>query len=285
MKKLLREYSDDKYINLTTTWMSQKYDEMNNELFDGRLGSCHFEIFTTGKGANGRVLGWFSMQRNGLKYNKQQRRLYLNDFWGDKIYINIMNFDVECNPTIKLNGNYKWSEKAALSTLVHEMCHYYTFMNGYVPTQAHGREFKNIAAYVSSKSDGIFTVQRLAQAEQMQDMVLDSSIQAKNDKRTENKMNKMIPMVLYWFNDEIRLINANSQKVVDEVVNYEKDKPRCLKIDIYNDAAFKELLFKSGYRKTMTTYRYWTITNSNIAKELDNYPKETIFKNKGYNEN
>ena len=40
-------------------WMAKKYEEMNQELFYGQLGDCDFGIFTTGKGSEGRTLGWF----------------------------------------------------------------------------------------------------------------------------------------------------------------------------------------------------------------------------------
>ena len=183
--KLITEANQNELMEITTQWMAEKYNEMNQQLFNGELGGCDFSIFKTGKGSRGNVLGWFKMCGSGIKYNRSDRRLYYyNPYYVQpKTYINRNNFVELCKPRIELNGNYRWTEKAALSTLVHEMCHYYNVMYGYEPTRAHGREFKEIAAYVSSKSNCIFTVQRLASAEQMNEMDFTDSMKDFNNKR------------------------------------------------------------------------------------------------------
>lgn len=144
-------------------WMSEKYDEMNAMLFNGRLGSCGFNIFTTGKGSGGSVLGWFKITGHGIKIDRRTRKMFFENYW-DREYINKDNFVDLCKPVIELNGNYHGTEHGFLSTLVHEMCHYYTYMEGWAPTQAHGREFRNIGSVVASRSNGMFTVQRIATA-------------------------------------------------------------------------------------------------------------------------
>lgn len=282
-RRILREVDDSHYINLTTGWMRENYNEMNQILFDGKLGGCNLEIFTTGKGANGRTLGWFCIEGKNIFYEKRTRRLWKKDYWGDKNYVYKPNFVELCEPCIKLNGNYKWTEKAALSTLVHEMCHYYNYMYGYVPKQAHGPEFRNIASIVSSRSNGIFSVQRLASAEQMGEMELDSTIQAKNDARKERKVTKTIPMFLYFKDGRIGLTMANSQKVVDLILHTESTTKNlsnpAIKINICTDERLKDFLVNTkGYNKTQTSYRYWDITGKSWLKELDNYPIKTIFK-------
>lgn len=287
MKQLIRE-DEGNLIVPTIEWMSTKYREMNDMLFSGKLGDCSFEIFTTGNGANGRVLGWFSM-RKGLKYSRSSRRMYY--LWPDgyKEYIDRDNFVELCKPVIKLNGNYKWTEKAALSTLVHEMCHYYTNMYGYVPTRAHGNEFKNIAYIVSSKSNGIFTVSRLASAEQMDEMELDANIAAKNQQRKENRENRIILTFILMNNGEIRLVNSNSMKLVDLIVyNYKNNKygneiPK--EILISTDENLKKEVFNARYNKACTTYRYWNVENENFAKNLSNYDTKCVFSTIDINQN
>ena len=263
----------------TTQWMANKYQELNQTLFDGALGACRFEIFTTGKGSEGNVLGWFCIGNRNIKYRKSTRQMFVEDpWWGDKEYINKNNFVALCEPTIKLNGNYKWSEKAAASTLLHEMCHYYTYKDGYVRKQSHGVEFKSIAARVSAKSNGLFTVQRIASAEQMDEMTLNPEMQAKRDKRIENKKSRVIPTFFYMTNGEVRFVNAANTNIIDEILNHENKHGKLLKVVTCTEPEFINLLFTNGYRSTMRTYKYWDFTNKPmILQTLDNYQTNTIF--------
>ena len=279
--KLLNEIEENNLFIPDTEWMADNYIKMNRLLFDGKLPPCHFDIFKTGRGSNGGVLGWFCLTRKGLKYSRKTRQIYLLDNWGYKEYVDYDNFFDICIPYIKLNGNYRWTEKAALSTLVHEMCHYYCEMYGYYPKQAHGREFRTIAAIVSSKSDGIFTVERIASAEQMNEMELDADIKVKNDIRKQNKENRIILMFIFMQNGEIRLVNANSMKLVDLILyNYNNNKyvgsNKVKEIKISTDNNLKKIVFENGYKKACTTYRYWEIQNKPFVKELDNYVTKTV---------
>ena len=45
----------------TVDWMEEKYDEMNALLFNNDLSSCYFKVFTSGRGSQGRTLGFFSI--------------------------------------------------------------------------------------------------------------------------------------------------------------------------------------------------------------------------------
>ena len=166
----------DKTFSPTVEWMNQKYDEMNDLLFGGKLGKCFFGIFTTGKGSEGRTLGWFRMTGRNLRINRYNRRIFKRYGYGDEVYADSSNFFEVCEPKIELNGNYTGTEHAFLATLVHEMCHYYTYMNGYAPKQGHGREFKEIGYIVSSRSNGMFTIQRLATAEEMTELKLKTTL-------------------------------------------------------------------------------------------------------------
>jgi hypothetical protein len=177
----------DKTFKPTVEWMDAKYDEMNHELFGGRLGRCFFGIFTTGKGAEGNTLGRFRIAARNIRVNRYNRRMYKDYGYSDKLYVDSSNFFEVCDPTIELNGNYSGTEHAFLGTLVHEMCHYYTYMDGFAPKQGHGREFREIGMIVSSRSNGLFTIQRLADSEEMLEFELDDKMKAKNDKNEKNE--------------------------------------------------------------------------------------------------
>lgn len=276
MKKFLMEIDENQLFIPDEDWMAINYSKMNRLLFDNRLGNCNFEIFKTGKGSNGNVLGWFCIQNKNIRYSKSTRQMFDIKF-GRREYVNHDNFVALCKPCIKLNGNYRWTEKAAISTLVHEMCHYYCEMNGFVPVQAHGREFKSIAAYVSSKSNNFFTVQTLASAEQMDEMVLDSEIKAKNDLRKQNKLSKTILMFIWKNNYEVRLVKPTTMDLVYKILNIEKIEPSTTKIQISYDENLKNVVFDEGYTSTMTKYRYWDVTNDNFVKHLDEYNMETLY--------
>lgn len=277
--KPINEVQESNLMMPTVEWMKEKYNQMNASLFDGKLGDCNFEIFKTGKGSQGEILGIFRMTGEHLKFNRRNRLIFKED-WNGKTYIDADNFVELCKPVIYLNGNYRWTEKAALSTLVHEMCHYYCNRNGYYPVRSHGLEFQSIAARVSAKSKDFFTVEQIASAEQMNEMELDANIKAKNNKREENRLTKIIPTFVFYKNGSIHLTNANGINVVRYIINYERESKRnnVKTIKICKDNNLKQLLFNSGYKSAMVKYRYWDITNDKkITSILNQYEMEEVY--------
>lgn len=274
-KQILKEDTNT-LMKPTPEWMAKRYNELNQELFNGKLGTCEFGLFTTGSGSNGRVLGWFRTTGKNLKFSRTSRRIYKVGIWGDKEYINRGNFVELCKPKIELNGNYQWTEKAAISTLVHEMCHYYCEMNGYYPARHHGPEFKQIAAYVSAKSNNFFTVERLAKAEQMSEMELNSTIVARNQQRAQNKQNKIILLFIFCKDGTVRLINAINTILVNKITDTEIGRD-ANKIIISTDPNLKQEVFSKGYCQSMSTYRYWEVTNQPFVKNLGNYKTTTLY--------
>lgn len=236
----------------TTEWMAKKYQEMNQWLFGGKLMDCNFEVFTRGAGMEGGVLGWFCMEGENLKVNENSGRLYREIDKYNIVNASRDNFVELCKPKIKLNGNYSGTEHAFLEVLVHEMCHYYNYMDGFSPIQAHGKEFRQIAAIVSTRSDGMFTIQRLASAEQMNEMVLNDEMKARRAKRAiskkrrlENKKNTISALLFFQNNGEIGLITTTSQDLINEVIKYHK--PRGEKVLVSNDPKIIRYLFARGY--------------------------------------
>ena len=134
----------------------------------------------------------------------------------ERIYIDRNNFAELCHPTIELNGNYSGTEHGFLETLVHEMCHYYTEMDGYCPRQGHGFEFRNIGSIVTSRSNGMFTIQRLASAEQMTELELSDEMKAKRERRLvqlqEGRSNTTYNNLKRLFDNEHRGIHKTEKR-------------------------------------------------------------------------
>ena len=171
-------------MKATIEWMTENYNLLNETLFRGYLPPCLFSIEKTNK-VN--TLGTFSLKAKRLKIKTATRRIFTESYLGDTIYINKSNFYERCYPTIWLNNNYDTDEEALLNTLVHEMCHYYTYCDGFCPRQGHGPEFREIAAAVSYRSGKRFSIERLATAEEMDMRTLDSNLQDRMDRRKANR--------------------------------------------------------------------------------------------------
>lgn len=262
----------DKTFKPTPQWMAEKYDEMNQKLFGGELGRCLFDIFTKGKGSEGGVLGWFKITNRNIRIDRYSRRMFWGYGWGRE-NIDRNNFYDKCCPLIELNGNYSGTEKGFLATLVHEMCHYYTYMYGYAPKQGHGREFKEIGYLVSSRSNGMFTIQRLANAEQMSELELSDEMKEKREKRLATRKSKITAILDFRKNGEIHLTTTSSQNLIRNIVcTYKNDN--VIKILVSNDANLIDLLFSKRYRKNMRSWRYWNVTNDDWINSIDNYEYE-----------
>jgi hypothetical protein len=269
----------DKSFVPTTEWMTEKYDEMNNQLFGGRLMECGFEVFTKGAGMEGRVLGWFCITAKNIRVIRDSRRIFKQDVFGIT-KVDRDNFVEVCKPVIKLNGNYHGTEHAFLATLVHEMCHYYTYMNGYAPVQSNGREFKEIGAIVSARSKGMFSIQRLASAEEMKEMSLNPEMKAKKAKRLANKKAGALAVVVYKKNGQIRLIITKNGSLVYQILNIEQERPDTIKIIKSDDTNLIERLFDKGYNQLMRKYSYWEIDDDKEAiKAIEESDYKELYEN------
>ena len=263
------EHSTEK-IKPTTEWMTKWYDIMNKRLFNGELGACILRPFTTGKGSNGRTLGWFKITASNIKVDRSTRRIFKSDYYSRQ-YVDRSSFPSICKPCIELNANYSAPEDSWLNTLVHEMCHYYTYMYGYAPKQGHGPEFREIGAIVSSKSNGLITIQRLASAEEMTHFDLDANIKQKNQERLDRKKSNLNVCVIILDNKQVRLVTTTSMKLVDEIANLHNTKNNTLYFGCSHETGLVELLYSKGYRSSMRTYRYWDISNASWLNILPEY--------------
>ena len=263
------EHSTEK-MKPTTEWMTKWYDIMNKRLFNGELGACILRPFTTGKGSNGRTLGWFKITASNIKVDRSTRRIFKSDYYSRQ-YVDRSSFPSICKPCIELNANYSAPEDYWLNTLVHEMCHYYTYMYGYAPKQGHGPEFREIGAIVSSKSNGLITIQRLASAEEMTHFDLDADIKQKNQERLDRKKSNLNVCVIILDNKQVRLVTTTSMKLVDEIANLHNTKNDTLYFGCSHETGLVDLLYSKGYRSSMRTYRYWDISNASWLNILPEY--------------
>ena len=262
----------DKTFKPNEEWMANKYNEMNQQLFGGSLGDCDFAIFTSGKGSQGGVLGWFKITGSNVRADRYSRRMFVGG-WGTKVFIDKNNFVRLCKPRIELNGNYTGTEQSFLATLAHEMCHYYTYMNGYAPKQGHGLEFKEIGYIVSSRSKGLFTIQRLATAEEMSQLELNDEMKEKRAKRLANKKSSVTAVLVFTTNGKVKLTMTSSQNLIDTISNEENRRGE--NVVTSNDSNVIDYLFNKGYRKNMRTWRYWSLEDKPWIGELKNMLPET----------
>ena len=88
---MIKVNTTDKTFKPNTEWMKQKYLEMNDLLFNGTLGQCNFAIFTSGKGSQGGVLGWFKITGQNIKARRLDRRMFKKTF-SHEIFADKHNF-------------------------------------------------------------------------------------------------------------------------------------------------------------------------------------------------
>ena len=271
MDKMFELDYETRSFKPTVEWMAERYNEANQKLFNGALGECDFNVFTTGRGSQGGTLGWFKIAARGIMADRHSRKMFKQGL--DRVYVDRKNFVEMCHPTIELNGNYSGTEHGFLATLVHEMCHYYTYMNGYCPKQGHGPEFRQIGSIVSSRSNGLFTIQRLASAEDMSQLELNDEMKAKREKRLNNKKASVTAVLVFTIYGKVRLTMTSNQNLIDTISNEENRRGE--NVVTSNDSNVIDYLFSKGYRKNMRTWRYWSLEDKPWIGELKNMLHET----------
>lgn len=241
-------------------WITQKYDEFNRKYFDGVLNSCDLECRPYGR----RCLGYFTIQGENIKYEKSSRRMFWSDFDNSRVYVDYDLFVSLCAPLIVLNTNYDAPESSWENTLIHEMCHYYTYMDGYIPKQGHGREFKDIARQLYDKTNGeivITTYDATGDFVQTNQKILQTA-----EKRQTNRVSNTFATLTITSNKEI-LLRMFTEATLKSFLHFSKDEI------IYcsnNDLITR--LFDLGYNRIMRKLTiYWLITKPQIIDILNEY--------------
>lgn len=253
----------EKTFSPDTRWMERKYNEFNDSLFEGRLGRCNFMLFTK----NDNTFGRFSMKAKHLLISRADRHIYIDGLYR-RTTINSSNFDLTI-PTIGLNADYSGKEQAFENTLIHEMCHYYTYMNGYAPKQAHGREFKIIASVIYSKSNGKYKVETYATDFEVANYKESDEIKARKETRRNNRIENGYAVFVVTKKGTVELTMTTSQKLVMDILNYQKySGGYSSAVYVSRDSKLIEKLMDKGYRRFMRTYKFWTLSDSSIVNEL-----------------
>ena len=140
-------------------------------------------------------------------------------------------------------------------------------MNGICPKQGHGPEFRQIASYVSYKSNGKITIERLANAEKMSNFDLDDEFKEKRERRVQNKINRLQCIIIETNSNEHELTLSSNDDVIKKVIDYYTNK--CKRILWSADSNLIKILYDFGYKKNFRTYRYWTIKPNEWDKIKD----------------
>lgn len=262
--------SDDEEGGLmkpTVEWMRKMYDKFNDELFGGELGPCYFVTKTRGK----MNLGRFRSLGDHLFIDRYSRRMYVcynsyYGFGGDKTYINKDNFYSLFVPEISLNDAYSAPEEDWCNTLIHEMCHYYTYMYGYAPKQSHGSEFRSISQTVCSRSNGRFVITRLASAEDMARHKLDDRVQKQYDQRKANKLARTMFVLIQMRDGKLRIVRTDNSKLLAEIKEIHDERQDASRIIAWKGPEATDYFDTLQYRSNSRTYRFWT-----AGKSLDSF--------------
>lgn len=230
VRKLLSEVDDQNIIEVTPQWMKENYIKLNQELFGGALGPCRFGLFREGKKAT--TFGLFFLEKRwgfdtvALEFNSGRIgwgvvKLRKNDEVIEWDPINHQNiFHYYNTPRIELSALHKWTEKAALSTLVHEMCHYYVDVVQLIYDKPHGKAFKEAAMMVDKNSGGEYSYKRIIGAEEVSSLEL-SDYKIDKDKRS---VSGGVHILVVEYAQPIKGYNYGYE--VPATKNYEMDKAK-----------------------------------------------------------
>lgn len=270
---------DGEKVELDQEYLQGLYDTLNDEYFNGKLGPCKIGTFS---GRKVRTLGYFKIPN--IRINRRQGRMFTVDgLTGDIISINQENFYDYCEPEILLNANYKWTPDQMEATMLHEMCHYWTYIDGWAPRQAHGTDFRYIGKIVSDKSKGKITIQRLADAEQMKQLELKPELQDAMDRRKENKLINTYVILMYWKDGNTRLSRTTSWKAISETMNFYANKVLTsfflknfvepAKIEVYKNRSVTESLESNEYlSNSIGMLKWWNVSDQpDFIKNIQSY--------------
>ena len=244
----------------TVEWLSEKYKHLNNWLFLNELGDCGFEVSSRGF----QYFAHFRLKNRLLKVDKNNRKILFPQ--DESLLITRENIDL-CCPTICFNSNFLCTERFLLDTLVHEMCHYYTYMGGYIPKRAHGKEFKRIAEIIYNRSNGCFKIQHYSSLELNDDYLLspDSAI-----------FKNMVAFCGFMPNGTIRLSTTTHPYIMDRVESYFLEKAD--KLIASNDIKLLQKLHSKGCLSDFRTMTAFYIKDTDFANSIEKNYKCKILK-------
>lgn len=231
----------------TLDWMRKAYDEANEKYFNGRLGDCNFDTHRSATN----TLGFFNMRPQGkLMANRYSRQMSLNGKEIDRD-----NFFELAKPFISLNLNYESSEEAWFNTMVHEMCHYYTYQDGRAPKQGHGPEFRRIAELVDYRSNGEM---KIGKVDRTGLHVMNAEVKQKRDDARAKRQSTAITNARVLLGKDktgrYSLCIPQTERIRNMVFGSWKHYVYACREEIWesNDETLKSYLLTHGYQKART---------------------------------
>ena len=99
-------------------------------------------------------------------------------------------------------------------------------------------------------------------------------MQQKNDLRAANKKANVTIMMIFMSNGTVRLINASTPKLVNNIYNIHKSQnfKGVDKIITSTDPELIDIIFKK-FDSTMRTYKYFNTFTNYYNKEIKDYTK------------
>lgn len=181
MKHILREFAEFKP---TVAWMTQKFNELNRKCFNNELPECFLRITKLSK----KTLGNFAPHTNTELYTKKDGTIMYDDLVTVDGHSAHFKFEIDkewilenCKPVISLNNIYAMSEKEWLSVLIHEMCHYSSFIKGKMDSSnennSHGKIFHQECEDAARKMGEDWTAEYIETSEQLKEVVDDEAAQ------------------------------------------------------------------------------------------------------------
>lgn len=188
--RMLLEFAEFKP---TPAWMSNTFNELNRQCFNNELPqTCVLKISKLNK----KYLGNFAPRANTNLYTTNTGQLIYKEkvtvdnhtaefpFPIDKDWIS-----QNCQPTITLNNIYAMNEKEWTSVLLHEMCHYSTFIKGFMDSSkendGHGILFRRECEEAARRMGNGWSAEFIETSEQLKE-VIDNDAAAAEAARISN---------------------------------------------------------------------------------------------------
>ena len=263
LRCLLRENEGSETIEPTVSWVKSKYNEFNNKYFDGFLPKCSISVKPLGESCGHVKAGTFRFM------NSKGSILY----GGANVYYDSRNDRYEqinrdtiyrlLKPVITINSKYSAPPEQIENTIIHEMCHYYTFFNkdGSLrvadrENDMHGDDFMKAAEMVSEKSGGKIKINALLSSEDIKQYQASSYFEKGGFKICLAEYNGI---EIFWYTKYPSIwIKFAFPMLKTDVINVTQDS--------------NVLMLLKRYRYNQTTY-----TNKNLqVYGLDKAPQELV---------
>ena len=276
----------------TIDWLQEKYDEANEKFFNGKLGDCDFELNRSASS----TLGFFNMKTH-MKIERNTRRIYIADYLYDdeKFYLDSENFAEYARPYISINLNYNAPEDAWFDTLVHEMCHYATYCDGYAPKQHHGPEFKSLARRIYRLSDGKIDIARFDKTGKHE---IDADVKQKMELRKQKRNRTTAEnskILMRYYSGEYQICIPQTQSILERIVSTWSMRLNIDDIWESNDTGLKYALLENRYSTTRSDVPSVYSVDEDMLKIAEvssidefikkyRFNKHIILRTKSYNE-